>query len=309
MNILFASKNRFLHYYHRFAVLYCMVIRYYVPLAPYTTFRVGGPADVFMTAESAGDIGAALEGFFLNSTPYFVLGAGSNVLVPDEGVRGAVLHIGRGFDKIEVSDDIIYAEAGARLSSVAAAACMAELSGLEFAAHIPGTLGGAVFMNAGAFGGDMASVTECVSAYDRDGRGRRGYGNAECGFGYRHSVFKASGAVVTDARLRLKPDSRTAIRERTDEYLKRRKASQPLGTHNAGSIFKAAGGVPAAVYIDKSGLKGYNIGGAEVSQIHANFIVNRGGATAGDIKALIGFVAEKVKSGFGITLQPEIIIL
>jgi len=288
-------------------------IYYNVPLAPYTTIGIGGAARLFISAESEQDILNVAGAYETKKTPLYVLGGGSNLLVSDKGIDGTVLHIGRGFDKIEVCGDTIKAEAGARLSRLSAAAQRAELSGLEFAAHIPGTVGGAVFMNAGAYGADISRVTETVSAVSREGGADglyvKSYNKTECGFTYRSGVFQASGAVITGAVLRLKKGRAEDIKKLTDEYLLRRKTTQPQGVKSAGSVFKAVNGVPAAKYIDALSLKGYCVGGAAVSEKHANFIVNTGGAACADVQKLINVIKEKVWLAYGVRLDTEIKII
>ena len=196
-----------------------MKTEYNVPLAGFTTFKIGGNADKFITAECEADILRAINDCAERNERLFTLGAGSNLLIPDEGLRGAVLYLGRGCGNVTVSGEYIYAGAGARLSKIARIAYEAGLTGLEFAAHIPGTIGGAVTMNAGAFGGDIAGVIETVRAADKGGRGVAEYNNAECGFGYRESLFSGGDKVITAVKLKLNRGDKAAIKEKTDDFL------------------------------------------------------------------------------------------
>jgi len=283
-------------------------VYYGVPLSGYTTFRIGGKAKVFFVAESERDIAGALKGF----DGILVLGGGSNVLLPDDKVYEAVLHIGPDLGKIEIDGETVKAQAGARLAAIAGAAETAGLAGLEWAAHIPGTLGGALFMNAGAYGFDMAALTQSVTAAGRrDGGGAavKKYASSECGFSYRKSAFQKTGDVITGATLKLKKGRAEEIRRLTKECLARRKASQPAERYSAGSVFKAAFGVPAAKYIDASGLKGFTIGGAQVSEKHANFIINNGNATYKNVLDLVEYIREKVYNAYHVRLETEIQIL
>jgi len=277
-----------------------VIIHYNVPLAKYTTFGIGGPARIFITAESEQDIINVVTAYRGKNEMLRILGGGSNVLISDGGVDGAVLHIGRGFDKIVLSGDTVRAESGARLSRVAYEAGKAGLTGLEWAAHIPGTLGGAVFMNAGAYGGDMSAVTESVRVVSDS------FQLNECGFSYRRSVFQTNGGIITGAVLRLKRGNADDIKCLTNEYYLKRKNTQPSGQRSAGSVFKNMNGVPAAKYIDALNLKGLSVGGARVSTVHANFIVNTGGATCSDVLSLIEIIKEKVYNAYGVTLETEI---
>ena len=294
-----------------------MKIFYNVPLAKYTTFGIGGAARLFVSVHSEEDIVNVVRVCRERNVALRVLGAGSNVLVSDGGVDGIVLHIGRGFDRIEIDGESIRAQAGAKLAAVAKAAESAGLSGLEWAAHIPGTVGGAVFMNAGAFGSDMSAAVETVSvAACREicppdpaaGQKQGGvFSNSQCDFAYRRSAFQDNGGVITGAFFKLKRGCAEDIKRLTNEYLLKRKSSQPCGQRSAGSVFKAAAaGVPAAKLIDALGLKGFAVGGARVSPVHANFIVNTGVASCADVLRLIDLIKEKVYSAYGVMLEPEI---
>lgn len=285
-----------------------MKIYYNVPMARHTSFGIGGPARIFIEAQSTEDIVNVVKARSEREPPLTVLGAGSNALVSDGGIDTAVLYIGRGFARAEADGDIIRADAGALISKIALTAERAGLTGFEWAAHIPGTLGGALFMNAGAYGSDMAGVTQSVSAAGRDGKIWE-YTAAECGFSYRNSAFQRTGETVTGAALKLRRGRAEDIRRLTEEYLMMRKSSQPYGQRSAGSVFKAADGVPAARYIDALGLKGFRIGGAEISEKHANFIVNTGGAACADVLKLIEYIKERVFNAYGVNLETEIRLL
>lgn len=276
------------------------------PMSRHTTFGIGGPAEVLIqvnTKDAARAAARALKEYDI--TPC-VIGNGSNILVSDEGIRGAVMKICCG--EYRVSGNTVYAGAGATLNKLAAAARDAGLSGLEFAYGIPGTVGGAVYMNAGAYGGQIADVLR-ASEY-LDGSGKAGmFSKDEHGFGYRDSVYMHGEYIILGAEFALKSGEISEIDEKMRDYLKRRRDSQPLELPSAGSVFKRPAGNYAGALIEKCGLKGYRIGGAEVSEKHAGFIVNRGGATCEDVKRLIEHIRETVLREYGIMLECEIRII
>lgn len=276
------------------------------PMSRHTTFGIGGPAEVLIqvnTKDAARAAARALKEYDI--TPC-VIGNGSNILVSDEGIRGAVMKICCG--EYRVSGNTVYAGAGATLNKLAAAARDAGLSGLEFAYGIPGTVGGAVYMNAGAYGGQIADVLR-ASEY-LDGSGKAGmFSKDEHGFGYRDSVYMHGEYIILEAEFALNNGEISEIDEKMRDYLKRRRDSQPLELPSAGSVFKRPAGNYAGALIEKCGLKGSRIGGAEVSEKHAGFIVNRGGATCEDVKRLIEHIRETVLREYGIMLECEIRIL
>ena len=276
-----------------------------VPLAPRTTFRIGGPAEVLVApgcAEEAAAVWALAKAF---GVPVRALGEGSDLLVADEGVPGVVLALTEGLRAVRVEGDRLFAEAGASNAAVAEAACAAGLAGYEFACGIPGSVGGAAIMNAGAYGGQFSDVAQSVLCADDDGRIFE-VDAAQAAWGYRESLMGERGLLVLGATLRLRPDDPAAIRERMDDLTRRREEKQPLSLPSAGSTFKRPEGYFAGKLIDDAGLRGHRIGGAQVSELHAGFVVNAGGATACDVAALIDHVRAVVNERFGVTLEPEV---
>ena len=278
------------------------------PMSRHTTFRIGGPADYFLIPHSEEETVQLVESLKEFDIPYFLMGNGSNLLVSDRGFRGAVIRFGREFGTIRVKGECIEAEAGALLSQIAAAAAEHSLTGMEFAAGIPGTLGGACMMNAGAYGGEMKQVLVSVRALDRDGRICELSGG-ELGLGYRTSVFERKHMYVLGAKMQLKRGESEAIRNMMEELREKRTSKQPLELPSAGSTFKRPEGYFAGKLIMDSGLRGYQIGGARVSEKHCGFIVNAGGATAADVYSLIAYVRDKVNESFGVALQTEVRLL
>ena len=279
------------------------------PMARFTTFRVGGPADVLVNIDSAAEISVALRAARAAGVPVTIIGNGSNLLVRDGGIRGLVMRISQPMSAITREGDTLHVQAGATLPAVAGFAQRSGLEGLAPMAGIPGTIGGAVIMNAGAYGGEMSQVVTRVDAIARsDGKPIRFEGRA-LGFAYRHSAMMDAGVIVTDVTLRLTPGDPDAIARRTEELLVARREKQPLEYPSAGSTFKRPEGAFAAKLIDDAGLKGLRIGDAQVSEKHAGFIVNLGSATASDILALMAEVQSRVRAASGITLEPEVRIL
>ena len=279
------------------------------PMARFTTFRVGGPADVLVNIDSAAEISVALRAARAAGVPVTIIGNGSNLLVRDGGIRGLVMRISQPMSAITREGDTLHVQAGATLPAVAGFAQRSGLEGLAPMAGIPGTIGGAVIMNAGAYGGEMSQVVTRVDAIARsDGKPIRFEGRA-LGFAYRHSAMMDAGVIVTDVTLRLTPGDPDAIARRTEELLVARREKQPLEYPSAGSTFKRPEGAFAAKLIDDAGLKGLRIGDAQVSEKHAGFIVNLGSATASDILALMAEVQSRVLAASGITLEPEVRIL
>ena len=296
-------------------------VRANVPLAGLTSFRVGGPADVFVEAEGPADVHVAVSAALRVGAPYHVIGWGTNLLVRDGGIRGLVVRIGPGMADLQwdVGGRSVVAGAGARLRGLAQAAAELGLRGLEFAEGIPGGLGGAVVMNAGAYDGEIGPLVDWVEVLDLDvARLMQGDSElrliripaAELGYGYRHSSLQGRPGAVVAARLVLPAvDDPGAIRERMDELAARRRERQPLEWPSAGSFFKRPPGGYAGTLIEGCGLKGYRVGGAEVSPKHANFVVNVGGATAADVVAVAEHVRRTVRDRYGVDLQPEVRII
>lgn len=275
------------------------------PLSAHTTFRIGGPADYFVTPTSAEEIGNVIETCRKWDVPYYVMGNGSNLLVGDKGFRGVIIQIFKAMKEIRVEGNRIYAQAGALLSKVAAAACEAELTGIEFASGIPGTLGGAVRMNAGAYGGEMKQVLE--SATVLAGKGDiRTLSVEEMKMGYRTSIVSRMDYVVLEAVIRLQPGSRDEIRARMEELREKRVEKQPLEFGSAGSTFKRPEGYFAGKLIEDAGLRGFRVGNAQVSEKHCGFVINRGGATAMEVLELMEEVSRRVEENSGVRLEPEV---
>ena len=274
----------------------------------HTTFRVGGAADYFIQPKSAEELRAALEILHRYEIPVLVIGNGSNLLVRDKGIRGAVIQIYNRMADITVAGDTIYAKGGALLSAVAARAAEKSLTGLEFASGIPGSIGGAVVMNAGAYGGEMKDVLVSVEVLTQELEIKT-IPAAELDLGYRHSIIPEKGYIVLGATLRLKEGNAAEIRGRMAELAEQRRAKQPLQYPSAGSTFKRPEGYFAGKLVQDAGLKGKTIGGAQVSEKHSGFLINIGGATAQDILDLIAFCQKEVKEQFGVTLETEVKIV
>lgn len=278
------------------------------PMTRHTTFRIGGNADVFLLPASMEELLEVLRLVKQYSVPLAILGNGSNVLVRDGGIRGAVVSFGKPFAHIGMEETRITAGAGATLGAVSLFAASHSLSGLEFAVGIPGSLGGAVFMNAGAYDGEMRSVVSRVTAVAPDGEVRQ-YDSSEMDFGYRHSIFQENGHIICEIELVLREGESSAIQEKMAEFTKRRMEKQPLDKPSAGSTFKRPPGLFAGTLIDEAGLKGFTIGGAQVSEKHAGFVINKGGATAADVLALIEEIQRRIEERNGVHLIPEIRII
>lgn len=275
------------------------------PMSSHTTFRIGGPAEVFLMPESYEQIRSALALCREEGVPYFVLGNGSNLLVSDSGYRGVIIQMDRNMGDIELKGTEIRACAGALLSSVAAAARKASLTGFEFAGGIPGTLGGAVVMNAGAYGGEMKDVLREVTVMTKEGD-IRVIPSDRLELGYRTSIIKKTGYLVLEAVISLEKGDPQAIQEKTKELASKRTEKQPLDYPSAGSTFKRPEGYFAGKLIMDSGLRGFRVGGAQVSEKHCGFVINTGGATAKDVKELMDHVIRTVKEKYNITLEPEV---
>lgn len=280
-------------------------IRQNEPMKNHTTFRVGGPADIFLTP-SAEELPAVLSVCREEQMPVTVIGNGSNLLVGDQGIRGVVICIGFGMRGIRVDGEKIFLEAGVTLAAAAQQAAKAGLTGLEFASGIPGTFGGAVVMNAGAYGGEMKDVIVSVRVISEDGEILT-LSKEELDLSYRHSVIPECGYLVIDGELLLTrekdPDQ---ITERMEELKKKRIEKQPLEYPSAGSTFKRPEGYFAGKLIMDAGLRGFSVGGAAVSEKHCGFVINKGNATAADICALMDEVTRIVKEKYAVTLEPEV---
>ncbi|MCD8066908.1 MAG: UDP-N-acetylmuramate dehydrogenase [Oscillospiraceae bacterium] len=278
------------------------------PMARRCSFRLGGAAEVLAEPRSEAELAALVRCLRSEGAAYFILGNGTNVLVPDEGVRGAVIHIGEDFGALRAEGETLTAGAGAALSRAAVLARDAGLGGMEFAHGIPGSVGGAVYMNAGAYGGEMRDILLSVRCLDPDGEIRE-YTGAELALGYRTSRFAKRGGVVLSAKMQLHNAPPSEIGARMHELWEKRSASQPLDKPSAGSAFKRPQTGYAAAMIDGAGLKGLTVGGAQVSTKHAGFIINAGGATCADVQELMSQVQTAVREKYGVTLEPEIRVL
>ena len=279
------------------------------PMSRHTTFRAGGPADFFVTPEKEGQVRKTLSLLKEAQVPRYIMGNGSNLLVGDRGYRGVILQICKKMNRIRIQDTVIQAQAGALLSKIAAEAQAKGLTGFEFASGIPGSLGGAAMMNAGAYGGELKQVAAGVLALFPE-EGVRFLSGEELAFGYRRSFLtEHPEAAALHAVFRLTPGSPGEIRETQRSLMARRKASQPLEWPSAGSTFKRPEGHFAGTLIEQCGLKGLGVGGAQVSEKHAGFLINRGGATCADIKELIRQVQEAVLEKTGVRLEPEVKIV
>ena len=283
-----------------------IVLSFDEPMREHTSFRIGGPAQVMAFPSNAAQLKKLLEvSAFLDIEPV-ILGAGTNVLAPDAGIAGLVICLKDCLGGMrQVDDTAIYVAAGVTMTRAAVFAANLGLAGMEFAHGIPGTVGGGVYMNAGAYGGEICQICEFVEVMDRKGNIRK-LTAAEMGFSYRHSVLEESGDIVIAAQFRLQKDDVDAIRGRMKELMAKRSASQPLDKPSAGSAFKRPVGGYAAALIDQAGLKGFRVGDAAVSEKHAGFVVNLGDATSADVKELLCKVSDKVFEHAGIRLEPEV---
>ena len=275
------------------------------PLSAHTTFRVGGPADFFVEPHSAEQIQAAVNAAREAGAPWHVIGQGSNLLVADEGLRGLVICLGERFSAITVEGCALTAQAGATNKEVARAACEAGLTGYEFASGIPGSIGGAAYMNAGAYDGEFKDVASTLTCLDQGGQ-VIAVNAADAGFGYRTSAMQDRGWLVLAATLQLSPTEPDRIAERIADLTARRSAKQPLDLGSAGSTFKRPAGHYAAQLIDEAGLRGYRVGDAMVSTKHTGFVVNVGHATASQVLQVIRDVTDQVQAASGVRLEPAV---
>ena len=275
------------------------------PMRKHTTFRIGGNADIFVRPEYKEQIAEILRLCRKQDVPYFILGNGSNLLVGDRGFRGVVINIMDNMNDIKVDGGIIKAQAGAMLIKVSRAARDNSLTGLEFASGIPGTIGGAIYMNAGAYGGEMKDVVTQVTAMDAEGEIYT-FGTDELEFSYRHSVIQQRDLIVLDVTMKLAAGDQKIIDDRMSELAVARRTKQPLEYPSAGSTFKRPEGYFAGKLIMDAGLRGYRVGDAQVSEKHCGFVVNRGNATADDVIKLIDDVKAKVSEEYDVVLEPEV---
>lgn len=278
------------------------------PMSRHTTFKVGGEAECMIRVEEEEELIKLVPYLNRIGQEYFILGNGSNLLVGDKGYRGIVIKLGDGMNKIRVEDNRIIVQAGALLSQTAMAAKDAGLSGMEFAVGIPGSVGGGIVMNAGAYDGEMKQITESVKVMDSEGKILI-LDNDTMEFGYRTSIIKNRPFIVLEVALCLKAAEKESIQQKMNELMERRRNKQPLGFPSAGSTFKRPEGYFAGKLIMDAGMRGYSIGGAKVSDKHCGFIINTGTATAADIKEVIEEVQERVRERFQVTLEPEVVFL
>ena len=278
------------------------------PMSRHTTFRVGGPADFFVTPKAKEEVRDVIRICKEAGMPYYIIGNGSNLLVSDAGYRGVIVQIYKEMNEVKVEGDLVKAQAGALLSGIAAKALGAELSGFEFASGIPGTIGGACVMNAGAYGGEMKDVLESVTVLTGEGKIIE-LGRNELELGYRTSVIAKKGYIVLGAVLKLERGDGEKIKTYMDELKEKRVTKQPLEYPSAGSTFKRPEGYFAGKLIQDAGLSGFSVGDAQVSEKHCGFVINRGEATAADVADLIRKVQEQVYEKFQVKLEPEVRML
>ena len=274
-------------------------------MSRHTTFRVGGPADFFVTPKAKEEVRDVVRICKEAGMPYYIIGNGSNLLVSDAGYRGVIVQIYKEMNEVKVEGDLVKAQAGALLSGIAAKALGAELSGFEFASGIPGTIGGACVMNAGAYGGEMKDVLESVTVLTGEGKIIE-LGRNELELGYRTSVIAKKGYIVLGAVLKLERGDGEKIKTYMDELKEKRVTKQPLEYPSAGSTFKRPEGYFAGKLIEDAGLRGFQVGGAQVSEKHCGFVINRDHATAADIMELMRQVQIRVKENSGVDLEPEV---
>lgn len=276
------------------------------PLSKHTTFKIGGKAEMFVSVNNTEELKAVLIACKENDIPYFILGKGSNLLISDRGMKGVVLTLEGKFKEISLKENTITSGAGVNLAKLCTFALNNSLSGLEFAYGIPGSVGGAAYMNAGAYGGEMKDVVKSVTHITTDGDIVT-LSADELDFSYRHSVYKTTDDIIISVTVELNVDDSENIKAKMDDFMNRRKTKQPLDYPSAGSVFKRPKGNYAGTLIEKCGLKGKTIGGAQVSEKHAGFIINIGSATCDDVLNLIKFVQTTVMDETGYYLEREII--
>ena len=275
----------------------------------YTSFKAGGRADLLVMPGSYDELIYITDTLKSESVPYMIMGNGSNILVKDGGYRGVIIRIDDGFSDIQVQETSIIAGAGALMSAVARKALEAELTGFEFASGIPGSIGGGVFMNAGAYGGEIADVIEYARVLEKASGSIKQVSASELELSYRHSALQESGDIVLEVKLNLKKGSYGDIAEEMKTLTARRNEKQPVQYPSAGSFFKRPEGYFAGKLIQDAGLKGLSVGGAKVSSKHSGFVINTGGATASDILSLMRLVQNTVYDKFGVMMEPEVRII
>ncbi|BAK44441.1 UDP-N-acetylmuramate dehydrogenase [Eggerthella sp. YY7918] len=280
-------------------------VRFGVPLAPLTTFRIGGPVDCLIEPRTVDEVRRALAACRDCGVPVRVMGLGSDILVADAGLRCTIVRIAENLSHIEIHGNVMQVEAGASNAEVARRACEAGLAGYEFACGIPGTVGGAAIMNAGAYGGEFKDVAVSVCCITPAGEVVE-VSAEEAAWSYRHSMMDAAGYVVVGATLHLTPDDSQVIQARMDDLTRRRTEKQPLDMPSAGSTFKRPEGYFVGKLVEEAGLRGYRVGGAQVSEKHTGFVVNAGEATAREVRQLIADVQERVFAHAGVRLEPEV---
>lgn len=281
------------------------IIRENVDMCEYTSFKTGGRAKVMIEPQSADALEAVLKELSSRGEEYYVLGNGTNLLVADEGIEKPVIHIGKAMSNITIEGDCLICEAGALLSAAAQKAYKHSLTGMEFAHGIPGSIGGAVCMNAGAYGGEMKDIVLWVEYVTSNGDKHKVTGEA-AGFRYRGSVFSDNSTIVTRVCLKLNTGNSDEILSQMKLLAEKRRSKQPLEYPSAGSTFKRPEGYFAAALIEEAGLKGVSVGGAQVSEKHSGFVINKGGATTGDVLMLMDEIKKVVKEKSGVILQPEV---
>jgi UDP-N-acetylmuramate dehydrogenase len=276
-------------------------------LRKHVSFRIGGPADVLVVPRTVEELRAVAKWLFVEHISFVILGQGSNVVIADGGIRGVVLKIGKGVDRVTMDGERVLAQAGAGVPHLARDAAMHGLSGLEFAAGIPASVGGAAVMNAGAHGHTMAEIVASVRVVTPEGD--QELVPSQLGYAYRSSVLQRRAGVVTEVALHLRKADAAAVRRQTEEWLAHRSATQPIGPPSSGCVFRNPAGDHAGRLIDLAGAKGLQVGGARVSEVHANYIVNTGDATAAEVLAVMRKVEALVAEKFGIRLDPEVKLL
>ena len=278
------------------------------PMKKHTSFKIGGPADILVQPQDADVLAQALAAARDCGVPVTILGNGSNVLVRDKGIRGLVIKIGNALKTFRQDGERLYFGAGYSLALASRKAWECGLSGMEFAVGIPGSIGGAVYMNAGAYNGEMKCVVKNVRVMDMTGKAME-LTAEDLQFGYRKTSLQQSGYIITEVCLKMQPGDKDAIKAMMDDFSSRRISKQPLELPSAGSMFKRPPGYFAGTLIEQAGLKGYTVGGAQVSEKHAGFVVNRGSATAADVLQLIADVRRIVMEKAGVELHPEVLVI
>ena len=281
----------------------CPSLRDNEPLSRHTSFALGGPADLYADVNTLAELSALRRVTAENPLPVFFLGAGSNLLVADAGIRGLVIHLQGEFRRISFSGDIVHAGAGAWMPALSKQTAAHGLSGIESLVGVPGTVGGGLVMNAGTRDGVLGDVVTQIERLTPSGDVET-LAAAQARFVYRHSALE--GSWITGAVLRLKPEESSSIISRIEQYLQYRSRTQPLATNNCGSVFKNPSQGAAAMFVEQAGFKGKSVGGARVSERHANFIINEKTATAADVRALIESIQSAVRAKFGVTLETEV---